>query len=55
MNQESEISDYNLEFAHVMLTGRPFNKDEVVKSAELAKREFERIKKEGATCTVTEP
>jgi hypothetical protein len=52
MSQETDISDYNLEFAHVMLTERSFNKDEVVKSAELAKREFERIKKGGSTCTV---
>lgn len=52
MSQEPEISDYNLEFAHVMLSGRTFDKDEVIKSAKLAKRELHRIKKLGASCAV---
>jgi hypothetical protein len=52
MNDETDISDYNLEFAHVMLTGRSFNRDEVLKSAEIAKQELERIQTNGSTCAV---
>ena len=52
MNVEARISDYNLEFAHVALEGRSFNKDEVKKSAQLALKEYQRIETAGASCAV---
>ena len=52
MNTEQKISDYNMEFAHVALEGRSFNKEEVKKSAALALKELKRIQTEGSTCAV---
>jgi hypothetical protein len=52
MSSESNISDYNLEFAHVMLTDRSFSRDEIVKSARLAKHELQKIAGRGLSCAV---
>jgi hypothetical protein len=52
MNQEADISDYSLEFAHVALIGKDFNRSEVTKSADIALKELQRIEKKGLTCAV---
>lgn len=52
MNPEPDISDYSLEFAHVALIGKDFNRSEVTKSADIALKELKRIEKNGFTCAV---